>query len=496
MKMVKAVILAGGYAKRLWPLTENNPKALLTIAGKPIIDYIIEKIDVLDEVDVIYISTNEKFEKQFKEWIDSSSFKKKVELVIEKTKSETEKLGAIAGIQYLIDLKKVDDDLLVIAGDNMFECDLNNFMKLYYEKKSPVIGFQDIGDKEQAKKYGVASLNDDGKVVEFVEKPEEPKSSLISTAIYLFPKDDLGLFDEYLSNSDKKDAVGIFVSWLIEQRDVYCFSFPEEWYDIGDLKVYEEVDKIYTRKKLKEISDKMNSRGGKMFLVFDMENTLIKVSTEHFKKVVSNIVSKEYDDDTIENFQRLIELRNGMIEDVFGQEIKGFWSKFQDLEGQIPRDSSLYDGVNVIAEIIKGNPSILFTNTNPSVAVGDIHESGITSWFDYVIYSHERNNEEEKEFEGTSELFTSQDKSNTPKLEECLKKLGLEESDTVFIIGDSSGDMGIAKRMREDGFNAYGVLLMREDQQRCRSRVNDFFDSGCDVQIKYLNELKELIQDS
>ena len=247
MIITKAIVLAGGYAKRLWPLTLNKAKPLLEVGGKPIINYIIEKLEEIKEVDEIVISTNAKFEPVFKEWVQKYGFEK-LKFVIEETHSENEKFGAIAGINFAIKLAEIDDDCIILAGDNIFSFEINDFISFFHKKKAPVLAVFDIKDQNLAKKYGIASL-DNEKIVEFEEKPENPKSTLAATACYIFPKQTLKLFSEYLNQSEKKDAPGFFLQWLHKKQDVFAFSFSDYWFDIGSLEALEDAKKFMNKQK-------------------------------------------------------------------------------------------------------------------------------------------------------------------------------------------------------------------------------------------------------
>ena len=244
---MKAVILAGGFAKRMWPLTENQAKALLPVAGKPIIEHILEKLEGFDELSEIYISTNAKFENDFREWMEKID-NPKLTLVVEKHENEEKKFGAIGGLKYLIDKHGVDDDLMVLGGDNLFEFNLQNFLDFYKQKESPLIASYNVGDLEIAKRMGVVVLDNDNKIVEFQEKPNEPKSTLISTLIYLLPKNDLPLIHEYLAGDNNPDAPGYFIQWLSAQKTVHSFVFNEKWFDIGSFELYDEANKEFQSK--------------------------------------------------------------------------------------------------------------------------------------------------------------------------------------------------------------------------------------------------------
>ena len=246
---MKAVILAGGFAKRMWPLTENQAKALLPVAGKPIINYILDKLEETEDIRDIFISTNKKFEKDFREWVSGTKTEKSINLVIENHMSEDKKMGAIGGLKFLKDTQKIDDDLLVIAGDNLFEFDLKNFVGYCDGCRDPVVAFYDIGDIEKVRnKFGVAILDANNNVQDFQEKPSDPKSSLISTCIYLIPKEDLNLIDEYLEDNNNPDAPGFFIQWLNNRKSIRGFVFSEKWFDIGSFELYDAANREFRSK--------------------------------------------------------------------------------------------------------------------------------------------------------------------------------------------------------------------------------------------------------
>ena len=158
--------------------------------------------------------------------------------------SEDKKMGAVGGLKFLIDSQKIDDDLLVIAGDNLFEFNLKNFIGYCNGCRDPVVAFYDIGDVEKVRnKFGVAMLDANNFVQDFEEKPANPKSTLISTCIYLIPKEDLRLVDEYLAGDNNPDAPGFFIQWLKNQKSIRGFVFNEKWFDVGSFELYDEANK-------------------------------------------------------------------------------------------------------------------------------------------------------------------------------------------------------------------------------------------------------------
>lgn len=240
--------LCGGFARRMLPLTENQSKALLPIAGKPIIEYIVRDLEKIDEIKKIYISTNNRFEPDFKKWLENFSCKKEIKLVVEPTLSEGEKLGAVGGWGFLIENEKIDDDLLSISGDNLTEFSLQEFIDFFQKKKSSVFGVFDVKNLKQAKKFGIVELDKDNKIIGFEEKPEKPKSTLASTGIYFFKKDDVKLITKYLEEGNSPDKPGDFIIWLYKKTSVYGFSNIKTWFDIGSFESYKMAGEYYSGK--------------------------------------------------------------------------------------------------------------------------------------------------------------------------------------------------------------------------------------------------------
>jgi glucose-1-phosphate thymidylyltransferase len=240
---MKAVVLAGGYAKRLYPLTKYIPKPLLPIDGLPILDSIVDQISQVNEINEIIISTNTFFKNHFQYWLQGAPFKfqKKFCLVVEPTVAEENKLGAIKALQYLLDSKEFDhEDLLVIAGDNYFDFNISDFISFYHNHMTPVVAFYDIEDKDKIKgKYGIGILDSNNKIIDFQEKPLAPQSSLVSTACYIYPEHTSQYIQEYAIGGNDMDAPGQFIKWLCKKTDVYGYIVKGMWYDIGSLETYE-----------------------------------------------------------------------------------------------------------------------------------------------------------------------------------------------------------------------------------------------------------------
>jgi len=246
---VKALILAAGYATRLYPLTKEYPKPLLKVGRRPIINYIVEKLEPLEEIDELIVVTNDKFMPKFNKWLKGVKSGKRISLVNDLTKSLSDRRGAIGDMNFAINKKHIRDHLLVVGGDNLFDSGLKGFLSFAVGSCGPVIGAYDIKDIRQARKYGVIKLDKKNKVVDFKEKPKSPNSALIAMCLYYFPKDKLGLIKEYLNKRDGKcDATGFYIDWLRKRVPVYGFIFNGRWYDIGDHRFYNEANRKFQMK--------------------------------------------------------------------------------------------------------------------------------------------------------------------------------------------------------------------------------------------------------
>ena len=241
-----AIILAAGYATRLYPLTENTTKPLLNIAGKPIIEHIIRKLEQISLINKIYIVTNDKFEQHFRKWLGNFSAEKPIEIINDGTKSNDDRLGALGDVHYVINSKNLANDILIVAGDNLFELSLLEVVNFFRKRKSNVIVLNDVNDFELAKHYGVVEVSNDV-VVSFEEKPISPKSTLASTGIYLFPKKTISLIRKYIAQGNNPDKTGSFIEWLHKRDVIHSYITDKKWYDIGSIEQLERADKEYNK---------------------------------------------------------------------------------------------------------------------------------------------------------------------------------------------------------------------------------------------------------
>ncbi|QLC33894.1 NDP-sugar synthase [Halarchaeum sp. CBA1220] len=234
---MKAVVLAGGYATRLWPITKNRPKMFLPVGDSTVIDRIFAELEADERIDEVFVSTNERFADAFHEHIRESDYEKPT-LSVEDTSAEDEKFGVVGALAQLFEREGVTDDTLVIAGDNLISFDISEFVDFFEAKDTPTIAAYDVGSYERAKSYGLVELDGD-EVINFQEKPENPKSTLVSIACYAFPEDVVTSgFDEYLASGENPDEPGWFVEWLQSRTGVHAFTFEGAWFDIGTPESY------------------------------------------------------------------------------------------------------------------------------------------------------------------------------------------------------------------------------------------------------------------
>ncbi len=241
---MKALILAAGYAVRLYPLTKDLPKPLLEVGNKAILAHILEKVQALPVTDISVI-TNDRFYQHFEEWLGTNNpWKKPVTIINDGTFSNEDRLGAIGDMHLYLKQQGEIDDLLIIAGDNLFGFSLQDFVSFFHRQKRSIVAFRDLGDIEKVRnRLGVGVLQGT-RVVAFEEKPAQPSSALAATACYLFRKEDLPLVGTFLQQH-QADSPGHFVRWLTEQREVHGFVFQEHWFDIGSFEGLEEARKVY-----------------------------------------------------------------------------------------------------------------------------------------------------------------------------------------------------------------------------------------------------------
>lgn len=238
---MKAVILAAGYATRLLPLTENLPKHLLPVGDRPMLDWVLDRVRQMEDVEAIHLVTNSRFAPVFAHWAGQHG----VSVHDDGTASNEDRLGAVGDLRLVIERAGLEDDeLVVLAGDNLFEFSLPHFAAWWRAKRQPAsaVPLHDVGDLELAKLYGIADTDGDDRIVRFVEKPSDPSSTLASTLVYLVPPEHVRLVQTYLDEGQSPDNAGSFLGWLAARESVYGYRFDGPWYDIGDHEQLLEAD--------------------------------------------------------------------------------------------------------------------------------------------------------------------------------------------------------------------------------------------------------------
>lgn len=231
---MKTLLLAAGYGTRLYPLTKDRPKPLLEVGDRPMVEHILTKVTELDEMHEVILVSNNKFYEDFQNWARQTSWPWPIQVLNDGTEEDGERLGAIGDVQYSIEQASIDDDLLVLAGDNLFDFSLKGLVNTFHETRSNVIGTLRFDDESKLSKYGIVDTDENGRVIDFVEKPEDPPSNLVAMAMYLFPREKLDLIEEYLSQGGNPDEPGWYITWLVENDRVYAHPYEGNWFDIGD----------------------------------------------------------------------------------------------------------------------------------------------------------------------------------------------------------------------------------------------------------------------
>jgi len=250
-----AIVLAAGYATRLYPITIDTPKTLLKIGGKPILEHILEKIGELECVAETVIISNDKFYGHFLEWKKGYSANQKREehnradiiILNDGSTSEETRLGAIGDIRFAIEELSIDDEVMIIAGDNFFTYRLTGLLDFYRRMDADCIVVKKLQDREMLRRFGVAVVGPDFRVIDFEEKPKEPKSDLAVFATYIYKRDTLPLIKEYLDGGNPKDAPGNFPAWLYKRKRVVAYAFEGDCYDIGTPEAYRDICAMYEK---------------------------------------------------------------------------------------------------------------------------------------------------------------------------------------------------------------------------------------------------------
>ncbi len=244
---MNVLILAAGYATRLYPLTLNKAKPLLAAGGKPIIEWLVDNLSGIPDLETIYVVTNDKFAADFRAW--SQSYQKrhpefKFKVVNDGSTSDDDKLGAIGDIDLVVTHENLSQTgLLIAAGDNLFTNSLADFVD-YARNTEVTVAAYDVGDREAIKKYGNVAVDAEGIITRFEEKPKKPQGTLAAIALYYYSPAVLSLLRRYLAGGNNADQPGRFVQWLFTRKPVKTFQIKGQWLDIGSKETLENADKI------------------------------------------------------------------------------------------------------------------------------------------------------------------------------------------------------------------------------------------------------------
>ena len=235
---MKCIIIAAGYATRLYPLTENFPKPLLEVGGKPILDHLIDDVETM--IDEFIVVTNHKFSKIFEDWAKT---KKNVRIIDDGTRTNETRLGAVKDIQ--LAAKDIKDDVLVMAGDNLLDFSLKGFVEFAKQKKTSCVMCHEENDLKKKQKTAIITIDEEKRILTYEEKPKEPKGNLAVPPFYVYRHEDIVRIQKALDEGCGYDAPGSFAAWLSHKTSMHAYIMPGHRYDIGDLKSYEDVKKRF-----------------------------------------------------------------------------------------------------------------------------------------------------------------------------------------------------------------------------------------------------------
>ena len=247
---MKLIVLGAGYATRLYPLTLNRPKPLLTVAGKPMIEHVLDNLTSIQNIDHIYVVTNARFADHFQHWavdyrvVDPGP---PITIINDHSSDDSNKLGAIGDIDLVLTEAAILDDVIVVAGDNLFSHSLADFAEFCRMKSVPVLGVYDVGNLEEIRKYNAIEIDETGRITYFEEKPTQHRSTLTGIALYYYPKSMLPLIRQYLAEGNNPDQPGRLVQWLYLRTSFYVWHVPGIWYDVGSMETLEEANRIFSR---------------------------------------------------------------------------------------------------------------------------------------------------------------------------------------------------------------------------------------------------------
>lgn len=246
---MKCLILAAGYATRLYPLTENYPKPLLKVGEKSILDWLVDDLVDTTDIDEFAVISNHKFAQNFEDWKDGKAKSRPYEIRVfdDGTSTNETRLGAVKDILLAVETLNLSDDLLVMAGDNVLDFSLSSFVNFAKEKNTPCVMCYEENELKKQQKTAIITVDIDGLITSYVEKPKEPKSNLAVPPFYCYQSADVKRIQEALDNGCSYDAPGSFAAWLSKQTPMHAFRMPGKRYDIGDINSYEYVKKVFSK---------------------------------------------------------------------------------------------------------------------------------------------------------------------------------------------------------------------------------------------------------
>jgi glucose-1-phosphate thymidylyltransferase len=248
---LKLIILAAGYATRLYPLTLDQPKPLLGIAGKPMIEHVLASLGDVPEIDRVYVVTNAKFAGHFERWAEDYTARQgraAVTVINDGTTDDSNKLGAIGDLRLVLGRENVEDDVMVVAGDNLFDSPLEGFGQFCLRRGAPAVGVYDVGDLEEIKKYNNIGTDAEGRITSFEEKPSQPVGTITAIALYFYPQSVLPFIRQYIEEGNNPDQPGRLVQWMCTRTPFYTWRVPGTWYDIGSKETLVEADRVFSER--------------------------------------------------------------------------------------------------------------------------------------------------------------------------------------------------------------------------------------------------------
>jgi len=247
--MAEAQFLRVESSSGVLTITLDRPKALLPVGARPMIEHVLDRVLAIRDVDQVYVATNSKFAGQFREWAaryEHGPDRPPLTIVDDGTTDDETKLGAIGDLDLVIGQERIDDDLVVVAGDNLFSESLADFGRVAKERNAPVLAVYDVGSLDEIRKYNAIVVDEDGRIRYFEEKPSEPTSTLTGIALYFYPRSMLPLVRSYVAEGNNADQPGRLVEWLYTRTPVYTWTVPGRWYDIGSEETLREADRVFT----------------------------------------------------------------------------------------------------------------------------------------------------------------------------------------------------------------------------------------------------------